>query len=67
MAATLTSIEPATGATLWTGEAGDVEAEVAAARAAWAGWAAQPVRLPGRDAAPLRQRRARASSSPSPT
>ena len=42
MAATLTSIEPATGATLWTGEAGDVEAEVAAARAAWAGWAARP-------------------------
>jgi succinylglutamic semialdehyde dehydrogenase len=42
MAATLTSIEPATGATLWTGEAGDVDAEVAAARAAWAPWAAKP-------------------------
>lgn len=39
---TLTSIEPATGATLWTGEAGDVDAEVAAARAGWAGWAARP-------------------------
>ena len=42
MAATLTSIEPATGETLWTGASGDVEAEVAAARAAWAGWAARP-------------------------
>ncbi len=41
MAATLTSIEPATGDTLWTGEEGDVEAAVAAARAAWAGWAAR--------------------------
>lgn len=40
--ASLTSTEPATGATLWTGEAGDVDAEVAAARAAWAGWAARP-------------------------
>ncbi len=38
---TLTSIEPATGETLWTGAAGDVDAEVAAARAAWAGWAAK--------------------------
>jgi succinylglutamic semialdehyde dehydrogenase len=43
MAETLTSIEPATGATLWTGEAGDPAAEVAAARAAWAGWAAKPL------------------------
>jgi succinylglutamic semialdehyde dehydrogenase len=42
MAATLKSIEPATGATLWEGAAGDAEAEVAAARAAWAGWAARP-------------------------
>jgi succinylglutamic semialdehyde dehydrogenase len=40
--AMLTSTEPATGDTLWTGEAGDVDAEVAAARAAWAGWAARP-------------------------
>jgi len=39
--AMLTSIEPATGETLWTGEPGDVDAAVAAARAAWAGWAAR--------------------------
>jgi succinylglutamic semialdehyde dehydrogenase len=39
--ASLTSIEPATGETLWTGEEGDPDAEVAAARAAWAGWAAR--------------------------
>jgi len=38
---TLISIEPATGQTLWTGAAGDVDAEVAAARAAWAGWASK--------------------------
>ncbi|HEX8240271.1 MAG TPA: succinylglutamate-semialdehyde dehydrogenase [Allosphingosinicella sp.] len=41
--ATLSSIEPATGASLWTGEVGDVEAEVARARAAWASWAAKPL------------------------
>jgi succinylglutamic semialdehyde dehydrogenase len=41
--ASLISIEPATGATLWTGEPGDVDAEVAAARAAWAGWASRPL------------------------
>jgi succinylglutamic semialdehyde dehydrogenase len=41
--ATLTSFEPATGATLWTGEAGDVDAEVGRARSAWAGWAARPL------------------------
>ncbi|HEU0098141.1 MAG TPA: succinylglutamate-semialdehyde dehydrogenase [Allosphingosinicella sp.] len=41
--ATLSSIEPATGAHLWTGEAGDVEAEVARARSAWASWAARPL------------------------
>src|SRR5947208_7758097 len=41
--ATLTSFEPATGAALWTGEAGDAEAEVARARAAWAAWAARPL------------------------
>jgi len=40
--ATLTSTEPATGDALWTGEPGDVDAEVAAARAAWAGWASRP-------------------------
>jgi succinylglutamic semialdehyde dehydrogenase len=37
----LTSTEPATGETLWTGETGDVEAEVAVARAAWSGWASR--------------------------
>jgi succinylglutamic semialdehyde dehydrogenase len=42
MAETLTSIEPATGAELWTGSAGDVDAEVAAARSAWPAWAARP-------------------------
>ena len=41
--ATLSSTEPATGAILWTGEAGDVESEVARARSAWAGWAARPL------------------------
>ena len=39
--ASLTSTEPATGETLWTGEEGDPAGEVAAARAAWAGWAAR--------------------------
>ena len=43
MSATLTSIEPATGALLWQGNASDVEAEVARVRAGWPGWAAQPV------------------------
>jgi succinylglutamic semialdehyde dehydrogenase len=42
MAATLTSIEPATGKVLWEGGPGDVEPEVAAARAAWSAWAARP-------------------------
>ena len=42
MAATLTSIEPATGKVIWEGVAGDVDAEVAAARAAWSAWAAKP-------------------------
>ncbi|MET1112920.1 MAG: succinylglutamate-semialdehyde dehydrogenase [Allosphingosinicella sp.] len=41
--ATLSSIEPATGAILWTGEAGDADAEVARARSAWASWAAKPL------------------------
>lgn len=39
----LISTEPATGAELWTGAVGDVDAEVAAARAAWAGWASKPL------------------------
>jgi len=43
MAATLISTEPATGAALWTGEEGDPDAAVAAARAAWAGWASRPL------------------------
>ncbi|MFN3725168.1 MAG: succinylglutamate-semialdehyde dehydrogenase [Allosphingosinicella sp.] len=43
MAASLTSFEPATGAELWTGTEGDVDAAVAAARAAWPGWAAKPL------------------------
>jgi succinylglutamic semialdehyde dehydrogenase len=41
--ATLNSTEPATGETLWTGETGDVDAEVDRARHAWAGWAARSV------------------------
>ncbi len=39
MAKTLTSTEPATGATLWSGEIGDAAAEVAVARAALPDWA----------------------------
>lgn len=42
MTATLTSFEPATGAQLWAGAAGDPDAAVSAARGAWAGWAAKP-------------------------
>jgi succinylglutamic semialdehyde dehydrogenase len=41
--AQLTSIEPATGETLWTGESGDPDREVSRARAAWAAWAAKPL------------------------
>jgi succinylglutamic semialdehyde dehydrogenase len=41
--ATLTSFDPATGASLWSGETGDAEAEVARARGAWAAWAARPL------------------------
>ena len=43
MAATLSSFEPATGDQLWTGEIGDADREVVAARGAWAGWAARPL------------------------
>ena len=39
----LLSCEPATGAILWRGVTGDVDAEVATARAAWAPWAALPL------------------------
>ncbi len=42
MSAELLSFEPATGAELWRGPIGDADAEVGLARAAWAGWAAQP-------------------------
>ncbi|GGO97826.1 succinylglutamate-semialdehyde dehydrogenase [Stakelama pacifica] len=41
--AELISFEPATGAELWRGASGDVDAEVAKARAGWADWAARPV------------------------
>lgn len=37
------SFEPATGAELWRGAVGDVDAEVAAARSGWATWAARPL------------------------
>ena len=43
MTDTIISTEPATGAELWSGPAGDAAAEVAAARAAWPEWAAQSV------------------------
>ncbi|MDB5680946.1 MAG: astD, partial [Sphingomonas bacterium] len=43
MPAELISHEPATGAELWRGSVGDVDAEVAIARASWAEWAAKPV------------------------
>ena len=39
----LVSTEPATGAEIWSGPVGDAAAEVAAARAAWPGWAAHSV------------------------
>ncbi|MEW4467193.1 succinylglutamate-semialdehyde dehydrogenase [Parasphingorhabdus sp. JC815] len=39
----LISTEPATGEILWRGEAGDADAAVANARAAWPSWAALPV------------------------
>jgi succinylglutamic semialdehyde dehydrogenase len=39
----LVSIEPATGALLWRGACGSVEAEVTQARESWAGWAARPL------------------------
>ncbi|MEZ0494713.1 succinylglutamate-semialdehyde dehydrogenase [Sphingomonas sp. IW22] len=39
----LISTEPATGAILWRGVAGDADREVAAARAGWSQWAARPL------------------------
>ncbi|WP_242139535.1 succinylglutamate-semialdehyde dehydrogenase [Sphingomonas sp. TREG-RG-20F-R18-01] len=43
MSSDLLSYEPATGALLWQGATGDADAEVAAARAGWPIWAAQPL------------------------
>jgi succinylglutamic semialdehyde dehydrogenase len=43
MSSELLSYEPATGAELWRGAIGDVDAEVAAARASWSAWAARPL------------------------
>lgn len=43
MVAPIQSHEPATGELLWQGQPGDADAEVAAARAAWPAWAAQPI------------------------
>ncbi len=40
--ATITSIEPATGLSLWQGEESDVAADVAVVAAAWPQWAARP-------------------------
>ncbi|MFM6852723.1 MAG: aldehyde dehydrogenase family protein, partial [Sphingopyxis sp.] len=40
MSADLISYDPATGEELWRGTPGDVDAEIAAARAAWPQWAA---------------------------
>src|SRR3569623_3651948 len=40
--AELISYEPATGAVLWRGQSGDVDAEVAAARASWATGTSHP-------------------------
>ncbi len=42
MSSELVSHDPATGEELWRGAVGDVDAEVAAARAAWPTWAAMP-------------------------
>lgn len=42
-AAEIVSFEPATGAEVWRGKAGDVDDVVARARRAWPAWAAQPL------------------------
>ena len=42
-AAEIISTEPATGAIVWRGWPGDIEVEVAAARAAWPEWASRPL------------------------
>src|SRR3546814_9312093 len=41
--AELISTAPATGAEIWRGMPGDVDAEVAIARAAWPEWASRPL------------------------
>ncbi len=41
--AELISFEPATGAEVWRGAPGDVDSEVAIARAAWPEWASKPL------------------------
>ncbi|PZO90669.1 MAG: succinylglutamate-semialdehyde dehydrogenase [Sphingomonas sanxanigenens] len=43
MSTEIISTEPATGAELWRGAISDVDAEIATARAAWAGWASRPL------------------------
>ncbi|MBB6122610.1 succinylglutamate-semialdehyde dehydrogenase [Sphingobium subterraneum] len=43
MSPPLLSHEPATGALLWQGEVGDVDAEVERAASAWGHWAARPI------------------------
>lgn len=43
MSTEIISTEPATGAELWRGAISDVDAEVAIARDAWAGWASRPL------------------------
>ncbi|CAN5490794.1 succinylglutamate-semialdehyde dehydrogenase [soil metagenome] len=43
MSGEIVSTEPATGAVLWRRAIGDVDAEVGAARAGWAAWAARPL------------------------
>jgi succinylglutamic semialdehyde dehydrogenase len=43
MSTEIISTEPATGAELWRGAISDVDAEVAAARGAWASWASRPL------------------------
>ena len=43
MAETLTSFEPATGAEIWSGEVGDPDVEVRAARAGFEDWASRPI------------------------
>ncbi|MGH6659277.1 MAG: hypothetical protein ACREBM_06455, partial [Sphingomicrobium sp.] len=41
--AIISSTDPASGKTIWSGPVGDAAAEVAAARAAFPGWAMKPL------------------------